>query len=292
MEKTPQEIQEKLKRVVDKITALPTIPQMFDTLNKLLMNPRTSAKEVAQAIASDPSVAAKVLKIVNSPFYGFPNRITTITHAIVILGFNTVKSIVLGSTIFDIFKKGEQNGFDQIGFWKHSIGCAAACKAIGKMVGIQQLEELFLSGLLHDMGKIVLQQYLRESHDQIQEIVKREKCLGYKAEEKVLGFTHAEIGAWLFEKWNMAKGLVETTRFHHNPALASTNQRGTAIVHFSDICIRALRFGRPGDEKIPIISDTAWKLLGIPETSIERILNETMEEIERSTIFLDFIKNE
>ncbi len=291
-EGTLLERQEKLKRVMDKVTGLPTMPQMFDALNKLLLNPRTSAKEVARVIASDPPVAAKVLKVVNSPFYGFPNRITTITHAIVILGFNTVKSIVLSSSIFDLFKKDSPDGFDRLGYWKHSIGCGAASRVIGRIVGIQQTEELFIAGLFHDMGKLVLEQYAKDDFARIRGIVESEKCLVYKAEERVLGVTHAEIGGWLFEKWNLAKGLIETTKFHHNPALANVNQKGTAIVHLADVVIRALRFGSGGDSKIPVISDTAWKLLNLRELDFDRVLGEVREEVEKATVFLDFMKNE
>src|SRR3990167_4402493 len=105
MQTTPGEGQDRLKKVVDRIQSIPTLPDMLSKINRMMLNPRTSAKEVAQIISSDPSITSKVLRVVNSSFYGFPNRISTITHAIVILGFNTVKSIVLSSTIFDIFKK-------------------------------------------------------------------------------------------------------------------------------------------------------------------------------------------
>ena len=122
-DKTQEEIQERVKKLLSKIQGLPTLPSMLIKINQLLLNPRTSAKEVAQLITSDPAIASKVLRVVNSSFYGFPNRITTVTHAIVILGFNSIKSIVLSSSIFDVFKKETKSAFDREAFWKHCVAC-------------------------------------------------------------------------------------------------------------------------------------------------------------------------
>lgn len=284
-------VQEKLQKVVSNISGLPTLPSMLNNINKMMMNPRTSAKEIAQLISSDPTITAKVLRVVNSSFYGFPNRITTITHAIVILGFNTIKSIVLSSTIFDVFKKGSKDPrFDHTEFWKHSIGCGAAAKVVGKMLGHSAIEELFIAGLVHDIGKIVLQQYAPDKFMDILDTVNARDCLMVKAEEEVLGFTHAEVGGWLFDKWNLSKGLVDCVKCHHNTALAGDHQRLAAIVHLSDIVVRAMRFGSGGDRRIPVIGDSAWQALGFNAGDFDRIVDATGEEVEKAMIFLDFIK--
>ncbi|MBI2899556.1 MAG: HDOD domain-containing protein [Planctomycetes bacterium] len=284
------EVQDRLKKLVDRIQGLPTLPAMLNNINKMMLNPRTSAKEVAQLISSDPSITSKVLRVVNSSFYGFPNRITTVTHAIVILGFNTIKSIVLSSTIFDVFRKEVRGGFDRQEFWKHSIGCGAAAKVLARRLGFPTLEEIFIAGLLHDVGKIVMDQFLHERFAEVLDMVRTRNCLIVEAEEKTLGITHSDVGAWLFEKWNLSKGLVETTRCHHNPALAGENAKPAAIIHFADILVRALRFGSGGDQKIPQVSDAAWSQLGLDPGQFDPLLAEVGEEIERAMIFLDFIK--
>ena len=286
-----QSAEEKVKKVLDKISGLPTLPTMLNQINKLMMNPRTSAKEVAQLISSDPSITAKVLRVVNSSFYGFPNRITTITHAIVILGFNTVKSIVLSSSIFDVFKKGTGvSHFNRSEFWKHSIGTGAVARVVGKAAGYTALEELFIAGLVHDVGKIILDQYIHDNFEQILAKVASKNCLIREAEEETLGYNHADIGGWLFQKWNMSKGIVECTRFHHNPALASEHPKPVAVVHVSDVIARALRFGNGGDKKIPAISDAAWETLGISPDAMGNLVREGGEEIDKAKVFLDFIK--
>lgn len=289
---TSLQVQERVRKLVERIQGLPTLPSLLHNINQMILNPRTSAKEVAQVISSDPSLTSKVLRVVNSSFYGFPNRITTITHAIVILGFNTIKSIVLSSTIFDVFRRAPRPGdpFDRLEFWKHSIGCGAAAKVLGRRLQYPMLEELFIAGLLHDVGKIVLDQFLPETFDEVLRLVRQKNLLIVEAEAQILGATHADVGAWLFERWNLSRGLVETTRCHHNPALASENPRFTEIIHVADVLVRALRFGNGGDARIPRIQEGAWKSLGLRLEDFDELLAETGAEIERAVVFLDFLK--
>ncbi len=285
-----QKIQERVKKILGEVQGLPTLPTMLGQINKLMLNPRTSAKEVGQLISSDPAIASRVLRVVNSSFYGFPNRITTITHGIVILGFNTVKSIVLSSCIFDVFKPDPRKpGFDRTQFWKHSIGCGAAAKVLGRSIGYPSLEELFIAGLVHDVGKIILDQFMHEPFQDALVMAKEKNCLLVEAEEEVLGITHADIGASLFEMWNLSGGLVECTRFHHNPALANENMKHTSIIHLADILVRTLRTGSGGDNRIPMVSESAWNELGLESNRLPQLLEDVTEEAEKATVFLDFI---
>ena len=287
---SPQQVQERVRKLVDKVQGLPTLPSMLNNINRMVLNPATSAKEVAQVISSDPALTSKVLRVVNSSFYGFPNRITTVSHAIVILGFNTIKSIVLSSTIFDVFRRGAKPGdFDRAEFWKHSIGCGAAAKVLGRRINYPMLEELFIAGLLHDVGKIVLDQYVPDKFGEVVNLVRTRDILISEAETEILGVTHADVGAWLFEKWNLSKGLTDTVRCHHNPALAGESQRFAEIIHVADVLVRALRFGNGGDQKIPAIQESAWRSLGLQESELDGLLSQTAAEIEKAMIFLDFI---
>ncbi|MDQ7779473.1 MAG: HDOD domain-containing protein [Planctomycetota bacterium] len=283
--------QDRLKRVVDKIMGLPTLPTILQNINKLMMNPKTSAKEVAQLVSNDPAITAKILRVVNSSFYGFPNRINTVTHAIVILGFNTIKSIVLSTSIFDVFKKSPTATlFDREAFWRHSIACGAAAKVLAKRAGFTVLEEFFIAGLLHDVGKIVIDQHVHEDFVKIMETCMSKSLLMIEAEQEVLGTTHAEVGSWLCQKWNLAKGLVECLGCHHNPPLASDSPKHVAIIHIADILVRALQLGSGGDRRIPQVSDHAWNLIDIQAGDMPRLMAEVAEETERALIFMDFAK--
>lgn len=287
----PEADRERLKKVVDRIVGLPTLPVMLSNINRLMMNPRTSAKEVGQLISSDPAITAKILRVVNSSFYGFPNRITTITHAIVILGFNTIKSIVLSSSIFDTFKgDGAEKRFNRMEFWKHSIGVGAVGKVLARRRGYSATEEFFIAGLLHDVGKIIIDQHLHAEFLEILHRVQTRDILMLQAEEEVLGLTHAELGGWLFERWNLSKGLVECITTHHNPGLAKELPDYAAVIHLSDIIARTMGIGDGGDAKVPPISTQAWELLELSVDKLDAIIQEADEEIERAMVFLEFAR--
>ncbi|MBI4230326.1 MAG: HDOD domain-containing protein [Planctomycetes bacterium] len=280
---------ERVRRLVGRVQGLPTLPAILQRLNSMIVDPHTTAKQVGQLISSDPAVTARILKVVNSAFYGFPSRITTVTHAIVILGFNTVKSIVLSSSIFDTFRGQSESPYRREDFWKHSIGTGAACRVIGKAIGYTALEDFFIAGLLHDVGKIVLDQYLHDDFVRVLEVVEKKDCLFVEAEAEVLGVTHAEVAGWLFEQWKLSKGLVQAVACHHNPALSDEVQKITSVIHLGDIVCRALQIGSGGDRKIPACSPTAWEALGLTEGRIPEILRATEEEAERAMVFLDFL---
>jgi HD-like signal output (HDOD) protein len=285
------QVHERVRELVEHVQGLPALPSMLQQINQMIPNPKISAQEVAQVISSDLGLTSRVLRVVNSPYYGFPNRITTITQAIVILGFNTITSIVLSSSVLDLLGRRAKPGrLDRTELWKHSIGCGAAARVIGRRLNYPILEELFIAGLLHDVGKIVLDQFLPDQFTEVLDLVGSRDLRIVEAEAQILGATHADVGAWLFERWNLSKGLVETTRCHHNPALASDNSKIAEIIHVSDILVRAIRFGHGGDDRIPALHEGAWNSLGLRETELDEILFQTGKEIERAMVFLEFIR--
>jgi HD-like signal output (HDOD) protein len=255
----------------------------------MMMNPKTTAKQVGQLISSDPALTVKILKVVNSAFYGFPSRITTVTHAIVILGFNTVKSIVLSTSIFDLFEHGRNGGLDPLAFWQHSVGTAAASKVVARMSGYAAQEDFFVAGLLHDSGKLILGQFLPQDMHKVVSTVQAKDCLFLEAEREVMEVDHADIGSVLFEQWKLSKGLVQAVAYHHNPPLAGDALKITSVIHVADILCRTLQFGSGGDRRLPEISPTAWKALGLKGEPFEQMLEETDREIEKAKVFLDFV---
>jgi len=284
--------EERLKGIVQRIEGLPTLPTILAQMNRMMLDPKTTAKDMAQLIASDPTVTARILKVVNSAFYGFPSRISTISHAIVILGFNTVKSIVLSSSVFDTFggNGSQDGGFKREDFWRHSLACGAAAKVIGRHAGEAALEEFFIAGLLHDVGKVVLDHGLREDYAAIRTDVKARGILIREAEEARLGINHADVGGWLFSEWKLNRGLVKAVACHHNPVLADEHMKAASIVHLADIFARALQVGSGGDDQIPPIRQAAWDAVGLKVEHMTDLLRETELEIVKASVFLDFVR--
>ncbi|MFV1950817.1 MAG: HDOD domain-containing protein [Nitrospinota bacterium] len=282
----------RVQEIVKGITNLPTLPPVMMQVLSLMQDPKTTADDIGKVIVSDQALAANILKVVNSAYYGFPRKINTIIQSILILGFDTIKNIILTTSILDIFSdKGEKGGFDRDRFWEHAIACGVATKIIAERIGCVVQEESFLSGLVHDIGKVVLDRFL---HDDFKKIVKKvndENILIIDAERSVLGITHAEIGSWLAEEWNMPHSFSHAIAYHHDPLLAKEDTVMVSIVHVSDILCRAIGAGSGGDKKIPRINREAWMKLKLSMSAIESILKRFDEEMEKASVFIELSRS-
>ena len=281
----------KLKKVVEGITGLPTLPSVVTTITKMMQNPRVSAAQIGKVIQSDVALTSKILKLVNSAFYGFPNRISTVTHAIVILGFNAVKSTAMSVSVFESFGKGKEGDIiDRVAFWKHSIGCAAASRVIAKWLNMKELEEAFIAGLLHDIGILILDQFIHDEFVKIVKYAKENDVLLRDAEKAVLdGITHNDIGAWLGRKWNLAPSLIEVIETYPNPSSASSHYQLICIVHVADIFVRSLDIGNAVDKRIPKINKSAWEKLGLKDEDLPSIFKEIIDSAKKAQAFLNMV---
>jgi len=279
---------DRLQSLVERMGDLPTLPSVLITINKLLANPRTSANEVGAAISSDQVIAAKVLKLVNSAFYGFPGKVNTITHAIVILGFSTVKNIVLTTSIMGALDSRKSVGhFDLMSFWRHSVATGSIARLVAREIGYRGHEEAFIAGPLHDIGKLVLALHAPEEFNACIEQASHKECLFFDAEKQLLGVTHTDLGRWLKDRWNLPRDISCVMEYHHcSPLRAGEFARLTAIVQLADILARGLQIGHPCDESVPILGEDAWKLLSITPQQIDTVLENSADEILRASYFL------
>ena len=214
---------DEIKRITRNIITLPTLPTVVAKMIELVDNPKTTAATLGRLISSDQVLTAKILKLANSAFYAFPRRIGTVHLAVVVLGFEIVKDLALSVSVIEQFSKGEdeEETFDVMRFWEHSIGSGVASRMLAAQYGYRVSGEAFTAGLLHDIGKLVLREYLKTEFREVMENVRTKGCSFVEAEQEVLGVTHAEIGGWLVEKWNLPAHLVEAIRTHHQPTRAS-----------------------------------------------------------------------
>ncbi|MDR2351829.1 MAG: HDOD domain-containing protein [Deltaproteobacteria bacterium] len=255
-----------VKKEVRRIKNLPTVPGIVAKISRIVENPETSVADVGRLISQDQVLSAKVLRMANSAFFGMSRKISSIPQALIILGFEVVKGLVLTSSVFDMIQKS------MAGLWEHSIGCAAASGVVATLLGRDDAEEVLVAGLLHDLGKVVLALNLPEEMKLVRQKVEQENLLFYEAENQILDFDHAEIGQWLAEHWNLPESLAEPMRLHHKPEKAVLKPEWTAIVHLADIIVRAKGFGNAGDTLVPNVSMAAWEILGLKKTDFLPIL--------------------
>ena len=203
-----------IDRVVEKIKELPTLPDVVFKVNEIVNNPNTSASDLEEVISRDQAIAAKVLKLVNSAFYGLPGRVDTLARAIPLLGFSTVRNIVLSVSIFDM---GAISHFDMRAFWRHSFATSVVAKSIAQADGLPDAESQSLAGLLHDLGKVVLFQHFVKEYERVLELMEKKSLTFIQAERSLYSIDHASVGNALATRWGFPPNITASVAYHHNP---------------------------------------------------------------------------
>jgi len=291
--------QQRLKKITQSIIGLPTLPTVITEMIGLIDNPKTSAKDVASLISTDQALTAKILKLANSAFYGFPREIATVNHAVVVLGFETVKSLGLSVSVLERFAAGSgDTDFDRQKFWEHSIACGVAARMLAGKLRYRVQGEAFAAGILHDIGKLILSQYFPDEFGEILALVRDEDFYIGKAEERVLDVTHAEIGQWLAEKWNLPDQLVSAIAYHHVPGRLERGAELPSLIHLADFLCRREKIGDGGGTCLPSLDPASLRTFGIheePKAAMRRIFGygELLhEEMERAEAFTSIARGE
>jgi putative nucleotidyltransferase with HDIG domain len=281
---------ENVRDFIKGIGDLPTLPTLYAQFRQKMSDPKASAADIAQIISMDQAVVSNILRVANSAFYGFTRRISSITHAIVIIGFNGIHHIVLNTTVLKLFKNNPAvYNFDMRRIWEHSLATAVIAKLIAGKVGYPSREEIFTAGLLHDIGKIVIYRYLPQEFVEIIKCTQEKNGLIKDAESEVIGVDHIDIGECLLLEWSFPETLVATTAYLYNPVLAKDKMRATSIVHIANVLARTLGIGSGGDNQIPPISKDAWEDLRLENDQIEDVVKNVQKEMESANIFTELI---
>lgn len=261
-----------LKRIIMDTKTLPTLPGVITKLNSLSENDKASVQEMARIVASDQVLSARILRLANSPSYGF-YRVSTINNAMILLGVNVVKSLALSSSIFEIMEK------NSIGLWEHSLGVATAANIIAKKLVIPEVEEIATAGLLHDIGKVIIGLKCAEAVTEVRRRVKADELYIREAERQVLDTDHAEVGGWLAKSWFLPDKLSEPITCHHEVVKSEDHRVKSAVVHLADVLIKASNFGDSGDPYVPEVQPIAWDVLKLDEKLLEEIVVELEDKL-------------
>lgn len=263
-----------LREKIENINTLPTIPKVLNKLLGVIENPRISLNEISSFISGDPALTIKVLKMVNSPVYGFPGRISSVNQAVILLGLTVVKGLLLGVSVFDLMQK------TMVGLWEHSIGTAIVSRLIAIKKHLKEPDELTVDGLLHDIGKVLLILQYADEYEKTMNTTETNLVTIYEAEKIHFNTTHASVGAWMAQKWRFPPNLIDVIEYHHKPHLAKRVPMEVSIVHMADILVRARGFGFAGDRFIPVINQDAWDRLALTEHDMQDILKEAEDSFQ------------
>jgi len=221
--------------LVENVLQLITLPEIYLRLQKTIDDPLHTREQVAEVIAWDPALSARVLRIANSSYYGLPREFESVADAVGIIGEIELRNLVLATSVVSSMNAIRYPGVDLDAFWLHSLRCGVGARLIAKQVGGCNAEILFLAGILHDLGRLVIFQHDATLAQAIERQIDAQHQLRDQAERELLGFDHAEVGALLIVAWGLPAGLDEMVRWHHRYQMAGARLRETEVLALANL---------------------------------------------------------
>lgn len=275
------QLYDKIKHIAN----LPTLPTVASRLMRIVHDPETSAEEIAALVSQDVSLSAKILRLANSAFYGIPRSINSMNNAVVVLGNKIIQTMVLGLTVFDMFGDSPEESrlFDRNSFWNHSLKCATTAKLLAfqcrKTVSLDP-EEAFCAGLLHDIGKIVMEQYLHRDFHLALRAARDEKRSLFDVENEYLGYDHCDVAEWLTSTWSLPEGIEMSVIYHHTPEQAP--QCSGAVT----LCCIADYLSQPGiPASFPPDVELMLESSGLDRGKVEEAMSQVPEQLKKAKVF-------
>ncbi len=257
---------------------LATLPEIYYQLNEAIHDPDCTFDDIGEIISIDTSLTARLLRIVNSAFYGFSSQVETVSHALTIIGTDQLTQLVLASSVMTRFKGIPGDLVNLEKFWQHSLACGLASRALATLGGEYNVERYFVAGLLHDVGRLVM---CLKIPDQVREIVERAQRNGqplHEEEQRALGFDHAELGGRLIKSWFLPERLEEAVMHHHEPQKAANFPEEAAIVNLGNSIAHAMGLGESGETVPPALNPKSWETIGLPESLYLAMVKDKVEQ--------------
>ncbi|RKX80286.1 MAG: HDOD domain-containing protein [Spirochaetes bacterium] len=279
-----------IARVRDYIDKMPSLPTTVTKILEICNNPRTSPADLNKVISLDPVLMGKVMKLINSAYYGLSQKVTSLVRAIIMLGINTVKNLALSTAVLGSL--GDSRNFQALnmeGFWRHSLCVGVTAKKMAKKlkIGESDLEEYFIAGLLHDIGKIPLNNRLSEGYVRSMGYSDMDRIPLFIAEKETMGIDHGETGRLIVENWKLGPALRDAVAYHHSvTSYEGENKTILYTVHLANYFANTFEIGFAGDRYPQKTEEMVFEHLGISIDDLEEIEESVNSEIEKASIFL------
>lgn len=268
---TPPESQPNLEHLITTDLELVSLPDIFFQIDQVINDPRSSARDIAGIISKDPNISAQLLKLVNSAFFGYTQRIDTISRAVTILGNRQISELILGTSVVALFREIPASRMNMNLFWKHSIACGICARMIAGFRNFPNTERFFVAGLLHDLGKLIIFKTLPRESNKVLCRVQEGRDFYYQTERDFFGFDHAQIGRILAQRWQLPEMLEQAIGGHHPPFPFPPSAEAT-LVFIADNLANALSFGSSGERRIAPELVEAADYLSLPTGIWENLI--------------------
>ncbi|MCX8039632.1 MAG: HDOD domain-containing protein [Planctomycetota bacterium] len=273
--------------IINRIHTVPSLPEVVMQVCRLVNDPHASAAQVNAIVARDPAMAAKMLRLVNSVYYGLSEPVNDLEKAIVILGFKTVRSVALSVSVLNAFQQQNAN-FNMKSFWAHAVVCAALCRLLAGKTRICDPELAFIIGLLKDLGKVILAENAPEETRAIIAVAREFRLSFYAATRKLLDTDDSELCAWLMQAWNLDVDLVVAVRWQYalDAVEGKPQARLVALAQFAEYLCGLKKIRVSGDCHDPVLDQRVWGLLGLDRNALVEVLTVINDEVDNARQFL------
>lgn len=273
---------ESLALLVGRSQNLPMLPQVASSIIRLADDPNSSTREMAIIIEQDPAISAKVLRVANSAAYG-SRGVACLTTALNLLGMKTMQAMVIAIAYQQVISdKQSAKSFSKLDFWRHSLAAATGARILGKLIAPDEAEELYLTGLIHDVGMLVLDRFIPDDFDSAITLSCEQEIPLHEAETQTLGFNHAEVGALLVEKWELPPRMEGAIRYHHEPLTDNETFRTSSIIAAADTLSYQCGYPNNGTRSPKAINEDTFGNLELPPEQYDAIRSVIASEVEKA----------
>lgn len=264
--------------IVKGVVGLISLPDVCVRVREMVDDPNSSAADIGKVICNDAALTARLLRIVNSAFYGFPARIETVSRAITIVGNEELRDLVFASTVAGIFEDLPSDLVDIESFWRHSVYCGIVSRIIAKKRRVLHNERLFVAGLLHDIGRLVIAFKLPDQYRRVQQYVQEHDIPLHEAEMQVLGFDHTRVGEELMKAWSLPQSHQMATANHHTPSDADGYTLEASIVYLANMITELAEAGAHEGNYLNDVPEEIWEVTQVSPADVEDILIEARDQ--------------
>lgn len=284
----------KIKKTIEKIRELPTLPLVANKINAILHDPKSSVSDLSKIIEKDQSITAKVLKLVNSAHYGLPQKVSNINRAIALLGYRNIYYIVMTLSVFDTLKNLKKRSFDRRKFWVHSIAVGILSRKLARECNFLLVDDIFTSGLLHDLGKVFLDGFMHEEFEAIIQKAENEGIAYIDAEHELFDVDHTMVGEWVARAWILPLHVIAGIKHHHHEiekrsGLSLSQDPFIDIIRLADMSIKVGKFGHSGDgsKHQPKLEKALFRRLPLTKDDMEPIIADLSKDLSKSEALLN-----
>lgn len=275
-----------LEWLIDRTSTVYSLPLFYERLNEAINHPRTSIDDIAKIIIEDQGLSARLLRLANSPLFGYFGRVDSINKAVTIIGTQQLRDLALAASVMGVFTGIPEDLLNMASFWRHSVACGILARALATMRRETNVERFFVAGILHDVGQLMIATTIPPVMKELIETSRAQEQLFFMVERDRFSFDHGEAGGALLRTWKIPANIAEPVECHHRPQRAEQFPLEASLIHLADLICQAMEYGHTGEWCVPPLDSQSWDRLGLAANQLGTVLKQAEPQIEETFAIL------